>query len=304
MTGSQLRLRFLRAGLLGCMGVLLIGSATVRTAVQKGMQLAIGSVIPSLFVFSVAADLIVQLEALRPASKLLSPLYRYVFRLPPDGATAFLLGAAGGYPIGAQTVAALYEAGKLNRREAEYALAFSNNCGAAYLIAVVGPKLRLTTEKSVLLFVLHLLSAFITAAVLRPFALRSGTALQRQELSPPRIHQDSLAVLLTGAVGHASQAMLRLCGWICLFSVAAAFAGHLKVGWVATGLLELSAGIAALDRDDLVMGAFLTGFGGLCVACQTASFAAPYHLRMRWYFVGKILQASVAAVLTWLLLLR
>lgn len=300
MTGVQLRGSVLRGGLLICMGLLLGGSATVRTAVQNGMQLAIGSVIPSLFVFSVTADLIVRLEALRPASALLSPLYRRILRLPPDAASALLLGAAGGYPIGAQTVAALYEAGRLTRREAEYALGFSNNCGAAYLIAVVGPQLGLTTAKSVRLFGLHLLAAIIAAAVLRPFAMHGETASEHRSLPPSLANRDSLAVLLTGAVGRASLAMLRLCGWICLFSVATAFAERVQAG-AAVGLLELSSGIAALGRNELTAGAFLTGFGGLCVACQTASFAAPHHLRMRWYWAGKLLQAFVAAALCRLL---
>lgn len=301
MTKTRLSASVLRGSLLICMGLLLISSATVRTAVQNGIQLAIGSVIPSLFVFSVTADLIIRLDALRPASGLLSPLFRHILHLPPDTASAFLLGAAGGYPIGAQTVAALYEAGKLTRREAEYALGFSNNCGAAYMIAVVGPQLGLTTAKSVSLFGLQLLAALIAAAVLRPFAMRGETAPAHQGTTPSTANPDSLSVLLTGAVGRASLSMLRLCGWISLFSVATAFADCVQAG-AAVGLLELSSGIAALGRNELTAGAFLTGFGGLCVACQTSSFAAPQHLRMRWYWVGKLLQALLSAVLSRLLL--
>lgn len=301
MTKTRLGTSVLRGSLLIGMGLLLIGSADVRTSVQNGMQLAIGSVIPSLFVFSVTADLIIRLEALRPASGLLSPLFRRILHLPPDVASAFLLGAAGGYPVGAQTVVALYEAGRLTRREAEYALGFSNNCGAAYLIAVVGPQLGLTTAKSVWLFGLHLLAALLTAVLLRPLAMRGETASEHQSLIPTTANRESLAALLTGAVGRASLAMLRLCGWICLFSVATALAERVHAG-AAVGLLELSSGVAALGRNGLAAGAFLTGFGGLCVACQAASFAAPQHLRMRWYWVGKLLQAFLSAVLSCLLL--
>lgn len=301
MTKTRLSASVLRGSLLISVGLLLIGSATVRTAVQKGMQLAIGSVIPSLFVFSVTADLIVRLDALRPASRLLSPIFRRILHLPLDAASAFLLGAAGGYPIGAQTVAALYEAGRLNRRETEYALGFSNNCGAAYMIAVVGPQLGLTTAKSARLFGLHLLAALLAAVLLRPLAMRGETAPAHQSLTPSPANRESLPVLLTGAVGRASLAMLRLCGWICLFSVATALADLVQAG-AAVGLLELSSGIAALGRNELATGAFLTGFGGLCVACQTASFAAPQHLRMRWYWAGKLLQALLSAALSRLLL--
>lgn len=286
-----------------CTAMLLTDASAVRQAAAAGMYLAAGNVIPSLFAFSVAADLLVHLDGLRPVERLLSPLYRYGFRVRPAAAAAFLIGTAGGYPLGAQTVSTLYENGRLTKQEAEYALGFSNNCGIAYIVSVVAPQLALTPSQTVRLYAIHLASAWMTAFLLRPFALRAAPVPAAEHRHSIQTVQSSFAVLLTEAVGHAALAMLKLCGWISLFSIVSAVLHRVSgtAGWLS-GVLELSAGIAGLRPGELLKAACFLGFGGLCVACQASSFAVPNGLRMRWYFAGKTLQAILSALLVMLLL--
>ena len=303
MTVKQWPRRLAGVTVMICTAMLLTDAAAVRQAAAAGMYLAAGKVIPSLFAFSVAADLLVHLDGLRPVERLLSPLYRYGFRLRPAAAAAFLIGTAGGYPLGAQTVAALYENGRLTKQEAEYALGFSNNCGIAYIVSVAAPQLALTPSQTVGLYAVHLTSAWLAALLLRPFALRSAPIPAAEHSPGIQTVQSSFAVLLTEAVGHAALSMLKLCGWISLFSIVSAVLQRTlgTVGWLS-GMLELSAGIAGLQPGELLKAACFLGFGGLCVACQASSFAVPNGLRMRWYFAGKALQAVVSALLAMLLL--
>lgn len=303
MTAKQWPRRLVGMTVMICAAMLLTDASAVRQAAAAGMRLAAGNVIPSLFAFSVAADLLVHLDGLRPAERLLSPLYRYGFRLSPAAAAAFLIGTAGGYPLGAQTVAALYENGRLTKQEAEYALGFSNNCGIAYIVSVAAPQLALTPSQTVRLYAVHLAAAWMAAFLLRPFALRSASIPAAEHRHSVQTVQPSFAVLLTEAVGRAALAMLKLCGWISLFSILSAVLNRRVgfAGWLS-GVLELSAGIAGLQPGELLKAACFLGFGGLCVACQASSFAVPNGLRMRWYFAGKTLQAVLSALLARLLL--
>lgn len=53
-------------------------------------------------------------------------------------ASAFLLGAVGGYPVGARTVGQLRAAGLCGREEGECLLTCCNNAGPAFIFGVAG----------------------------------------------------------------------------------------------------------------------------------------------------------------------
>ena len=107
--------------LIAVLAVMLVQAPVVRAAAAEGMRLAAGSVVPSLFVFSVVAQLLVRMQLMRPLERLAAPFWRRL-HLPEASLTAFLLGMAGGYPLGAQSVASLYASGQLSKSEAEEAL--------------------------------------------------------------------------------------------------------------------------------------------------------------------------------------
>ena len=96
--------------------------------------------------------------------------------------------------------------------------------------------------------------------------------------------------------------MLKLCGYICLFYALVALLARIPLPALADcrallfGCFEMSSGVSLLGAAEIPAAAFLAGFGGLCVACQAASFASPEKLRLRWYFVGKGIQGLLSAL--------
>ena len=265
----------------------------LRTAVREGMELAVGSVIPSLFVFSVLTQFLVRMRLLAPLESLISPVFGRLFRLPGAVFSAFLCGAVGGYPLGAQTVAALYRDGALSKSTAETALAFCSNCGIAYIVCVVGPTIGLTVRESLLLYVLHLSSAVAVGWIAgRLSKQRDFSADNRTKPS-----QSSLASALSLSVADAAASMVTLTGMICFFRAATAAAEvvGVSVPKVLWGLTELSAGIASLGEGQVVAAAFLLGAGGICILCQTSVSVTP--LKLKKYLPGKLLQALLSAAL-------
>ena len=282
--------------------ILLVCAPAVRSAVAEGMRLSVGSVIPSLFVFAVVSHVIVRLNLLRPVERLLAPLFRRAFGLPPKAATALLLGVAGGYPLGAQTVAGLYASGGLSKREAEYALGFCNNCGVAYVVSVMAPVLGLTFGGAMKLYAVHLTAALAAALLLRPLAMKGPRSEPRGRTETgSEGAEERFSEVLADAVGRASLSMLKLCGYICLFYALVALLARIPLPALADcrallfGCFEMSSGVSLLGAAEIPAAAFLAGFGGLCVACQAASFASPEKLRLRWYFVGKGIQGLLSA---------
>lgn len=281
--------------LLAMLLVMLVKAPVVRNAVAAGMRLAVGNLVPSLFTFAVVAQLLVRMQMMRPLERLAAPLCRKL-RLPEAALSAFLLGAAGGYPLGAQTVVSCFANGRLSSKQAEELLAPANNCGVAYVFSVLVPVFSLSPADALRFYAVHLLSAILSAVFLRAvFGRTDGPEAAEESISPP----ESFFAAFTASVGSAAASMLTLSGFVCLFSVLTALIRLLPLAfpeWIF-GFLELSAGVAALERSDLVPGAFLIGFGGLCVFCQTAAAAAPHKLRLCRYLIGKLLQGLISMIL-------
>lgn len=280
--------------LLAVLFAMLVQAPLVRNAVTAGLRLAIGSLVPSLFAFSVVAQLLVRMQLMRPLERLAAPLWRKL-HLPEASLTAFLLGAAGGYPLGAQTVASLYTAGQLGKSEAEEALGFTNNCGLAYVVSVLAPILGLDLSDALKLYAVHIFAALFSAVALHwLYGSVKDVAVQNRKVPAA----ESFASALTASVGNAAVSMLTLSGFVCLFFVISALIRLLPVSLpnFVFGVLELSAGVAALERGDLALAAFLIGFGGVCVLCQTAAVTAMNKLRLQRYLLGKLLQGMFSVV--------
>ena len=125
-----------------CLFLILRNPDVAIEYITSGLRLCAVTVIPSLFPFLVLSELIVSggigRLLLRPVSGLLAGL----FRLPPDGCCAILLGMFCGFPVGARAAVSAYDAGRLTRDEAERVICASTNPSSAFLLNAVGVSLH------------------------------------------------------------------------------------------------------------------------------------------------------------------
>ena len=278
----------------------------VSAAVTEGLRLSVSVLIPSLFPFFICVNLTSALGLTGVLARVFAPVMRRMFHVSGAGCTAVLCGAAGGYPSGAQCVAALYREGQLSRAEAEYLLLFCNNAGPAFLFGAVGTVLGIGITGCLLLWGIHLLSALVIGLVNRP--------KEAPNAAPLPVQRANASGALVEAVRSAGQAILQITMFVAAFSVLArlltlASAHILPDGacTVLTGMLELSGGIAALAampialRWKLALASFFLGFGGLCVWMQTRAVLVPAGLSGRGMLTAKLAQGLLAALMTYFL---
>ncbi len=276
-------------GLAGAAGMLalILDSRTALLGAQAGIDLCLKTVVPSLLPFFVLSGLVVgSWGADFRLPKFLSGLFPGMTdRMPALVLPAFL----GGYPVGAQAVCQAWRSGTLNKEEAQRLLAFSSNAGPAFLFGMVG---RFLPEDWMVLlaWAVHVLGAF--------FAARCLSVPSRPEYTRP-ISKD-----LGDPVREGVKTMALVCGWIVLFRTLIAFLDRWVLWYVPPtvrvliiGLLELSNGCLELTRISNIAVRFLVctcllAAGGLCVTVQTASVTQ--GLSLRYYFLGKALQALVS----------
>ena len=278
----------------------------VSASVTEGLRLSVSVLIPSLFPFFICVNLTSALGLTGVLARVFAPVMRRMFHVSGAGCTAVLCGAAGGYPSGAQCVAALYREGQLSRAEAEYLLLFCNNAGPAFLFGAVGTVLGIGMTGCLLLWGIHLLSALVIGLVNRP--------KEAPNAALPPVQRANASGAVVEAVRSAGQAVLQITMFVAAFSVLARLltmaAAHILpdgVCTVLTGMLELSGGVAALAampialRWKLALASFFLGFGGLCVWMQTQAVLAPAGLSGCGMLLAKLAQGLLAALITFFL---
>jgi len=300
---------------------LVLDPAGCSAAAAEGLSLAFTVLFPALFPFFVVSSLLLRLgwadRLGRAAAPVLAPL------LGVDGvfAAALLLGLAGGYPVGARSVAALCESGACSRAEAEHALAFCNNAGPAFILGAVGGGLFHSAAVGLALLAVHAASALLTGLLFRRAAPRITAAAPCRHAPAERF-----APAFTASVTSSFAAALNVAAFVVFFAVVTrllTLSGLLPLASRALALLpgvspavadallagavELTGGLAALAARPvsrtgaLVCASALLAWGGLSVHMQTLSVLGDTGLSPRLYFRGKLTQTALAAALTALL---
>ena len=277
--------------------------------IGRGLRLCTKTVIPSLFPFMVASELLVSSGAGEALGKFFSRLMRWLFGLSGAGGSAVFLGSLCGFPIGAKTAVSLYDRNMISKRELEHLLTFSNNPSSAFLINAVGISLFANRRIGLLLYVIVLVSSILIGFSMR-FFLRGNDPPNAHKHYPTGLHPGGIQ-MFTDSVSHAANSMILICAYVIFFS---ALTGSLTcmIDGIADlppvmhslmfGFLELSGGISDTAnivnlRTALVTTAAIAGWSGLSVHCQIMTLCSGRGISFKPYAVAKIAQGLLCALL-------
>ena len=293
------------------------GDAEAIESARYGLSLCAELIVPSLLPFFAASSLLIRLRVPVSLGHLLAPAARRLWGVSGAGASAFLSGICGGYPLGAQTVAEMYGEGLLSKDESERLLGFCNNSGPSFLIGVIGTGVFSSRRAGLLLYIAHVLAAALVGIL---FCKRNAP------LSPLRpVEAPPFSSALVDSVRQAVSAVLSVCGFVicfCVFSglldalgvfraAASLIAGissseEAAVRVFLVGMLELGSGIGQMRALSpslplFALAAFLAGWGGLSVQFQTAAVLGETELSLRRHRIGRLLSGILSALLALLL---
>lgn len=302
MKTSKLQTTLGAAGLLLTAVSLLLLPQAAAQAAKSALDICAGTLLPSLFPYFVLTELWVRLGIAGRMGRAAGPMMAPLFHLPGAAAPALLLGAIGGYPVGAQAVCRLHAQGLLTRQEAEDTLSFCNNAGPAFVLGVVGGGLFQSAAVGAALWAIHLATALAIGVLLRP-ARRPGDAGPAEEA--PAL---SFGAAFPQAVRQAGVSFFSVCLYVIFFSVLTNIITRLLPQAVTAsglyalllGAVELAGGTARLQEltwpasIQFAAAAALLGFGGLCVQMQIRAILAQAGLSGRSLLRGKALHALLS----------
>lgn len=287
--GNLLTLCFASIGML----VLILDGKTAISGIQRGIDICLRTLIPSLFPFFVLSGMITGSVIGHTVAPL--RLIGKICRIPAGSESLLAVGFLGGYPIGAKNVSDAYTRNQLTREDALRMAVFCNNAGPSFIFGVLGP-LFSDMRWVWMLWLIQIVSAVITG-ILIPGEGSGKTVLSAQE-----------AVTLPDTLYGAVKSMAMVSGWVILFRMLLEFLNR-WILWILpspaqvlfTGFLELANGCIRLQEIEneplrFLFASILLSMGGICIWMQTKSVFRDMHSKT--YFFGKLLQSLVSLCLS------
>ncbi len=301
-------------------------------AAKNGLLLWAKNVVPSLFPFFIATELLNYTNLPYYLGKLTNKFMRPLFNVPGEGSYAFIMGIISGYPVGAKIVNNFYENRICTKQEAERMLSFTNNSGPLFIIGTVGISLFYSSQIGVILFITHILSC-ITVGIIFGFVSKikfnstNRTSKLAQSSFKNEYNISDLGTILSNSITSAISTILLIGGFIVLFSIIISILNSMNIivnisnvftyigipaeyiSSFLTGLIELTNGVSTISSMhvkkmslQVIITAFLLGFAGISIFLQIFSISAKNKLSMKPYIIGKIMQGCFAALYTFIIM--
>lgn len=299
-------------------------------AAQEGLALWSTKVLPSLFPFFVATELLCKTNFAYILGKILNKFMKPIFNVPGESSLALILGIISGYPVGAKVVCNLKHEKVISKIEAERLIAYTNNSGPLFILATVGISLFKNKRLGIILLISHIISAILVGYCFK-FWKKDKFDISFKEskfnsISLP-IKLSNFGEILGNSIKSAISNILSIGGFIVLFSVILSilkasgiiqtFSNFFNCFGISneittaflTGIIELTNGVnltANLYKNynllTILLTSFLLGFGGISVLLQVYSIISKENISIKPYLFGKLLQGFFSVIFTFILL--
>lgn len=312
---------------------LVLFSSSNLSAAQNGLNLWATSVIPSLFPFFVATELLSYTNIVSILGRIFNKFMKPLFNVRGEGSFAFLMGIISGYPVGAKIACNLRESNICSKEECERLLAFTNNSGPLFIIGTVGIKMFGSSTIGFLLLISHILACISVGICFRYWKSSSNTNYlggndSKKSLSNTRVSLSNLGEIISKSITNSISTILNIGGFIVIFSVIISILKHtnfilffepifafLQIPTAIAesfilGIIEITNGIFAIScislkkiSINIIITAFLLGLGGISILLQVWSIVSKTDLSIKPYVIGKLLHGIFAAVYTFLFII-
>jgi len=313
---------------------LVIFSNTNLLSAKNGLVLWANSIVPVLFPFFVATELLSHTNLTYYLGKILNKFMKPIFNVRGEGSFAFIMGIISGYPIGAKIAANFRENNICSKEECERLLSFTNNSGPLFIVGTVGITMFGNSTIGFLLLITHLLASLTVGFVFKfwksdiKYASNSKSSYTN---SKDTLSLSNLGGIIGNSISSSINTILLIGGFVVLFSVIISILQTSQLfnvlsncinplfnllnipvdfsNGLISGILELTNGLNIVCNIpckklsiNIIIASFLLGLGGLSILLQVWSTIAKTDLSIKPYIIGKILHGCFSALYTFIFL--
>lgn len=313
---------------------LLVFSSSNLPSIKKSLQLWANSVIPSLFPFFVATELLMNTNFINILGKYFNKIMKPIFNIRGEGSFAFIMGLISGYPVGAKIACDFRINNICSKEECERLLSFTNNSGPLFIVGTVGISMFKNSTIGFLLLITHILSCITIGIIFRYWKYNSNNYGNisyniSKNFQYKNISFSNIGEILGNSIYNSIKTILIIGGFIVIFSSIISIlnaSGFLNIiiilftplfnyfnidtsliYGIITGLLEITNGISSISNIaikkisiSIIISSFLLGTGGLSILLQVLSITSKTDLSIKPYIYGKILHGIISAFYTFI----
>lgn len=312
---------------------LVLFSSSNLVAAKNGLNLWANSIVPSLFPFFVATELLSKTDIPNILGIFLNKFMRPLFNIGGEGSFALIMGIISGYPVGAKIATNFRKNNVLPKEECERLLSFTNNSGPLFILGTVGITMFGNSTTGLLLLITHILSCLTVGIIFRFWKVskKSNYSSFNPSInkSNHKVSFSNLGEILADSITSSISTILMIGGFVVLFSVIISIfkVSHIVyvfsdilapvfsilnipyefISSILVGIFEITNGISLISLINIkeislniIITAFLLGIGGLSILLQVFSITSKSDLSIKPYIFGKLMQGILAAFYTFL----
>ncbi len=266
--------------------LLLKNSEVAAKGIYNGILMCGNVIIPSLFIFTVAAIFIINCGILNPLQKNNITYFLSIY----------LLSALGGYPIGAKITSEAAKNNVIDKSTAKTLMRFCVNAGPSFVISFAGFSVYASRNIGVILLIANLGASFVIFCCSIPRLKGCKINLKASE----NIGVSEAFVL---SVYTASEAILGICSYVILFSGVLSIASSQSLSaFLNKVILFFEVTNAVTINKNIYFASFMLGFGGLCIIGQILSVAKNISVKFFEIFIFRLIHGGISVCITYLLL--
>ena len=287
--------------------------------VTSGIRMCLNTLVPALFPFIFFSCIMVNSGIFQILGKLLSPVSKFLFFLPPSSSSVILLSMIGGFPVGARGIKDLFERNEINSEQAERMLLFCVNAGPAFILGVIGNSLIKNLEIASIILVSQILSSVIIASIL---GILAKVKIGKIYSSNNKVQKENFTESIIKSCESSSMSIIQMCTLVIIFNIFSIFLDNLQILSYCSRVLsylkfpgeisdcfpqiimEVTKSCKMISSYGVFPSllSFATSWGGLCVHFQVFSIMKNLKINYLKFFAFRFLNACLSSFLTFILI--
>lgn len=305
------------------MVVLVISPQKYIDSCFKGITLWAVIVLPSLLPFFFLTALLTSTGVLLKICSPFNKMAKCLFNLNGISFYCFIMSILSGYPVGSKIISELFESGYINEGESARMSVLCSTSGPLFTIGAVGIGMFNSKTCGVIIYISHVLSAFITALFFKNYGKKP------EKIFKPYLNEQINNVLYNSMYSSVVSCLI-VGGFISVFYVFAEIASnfnllcfidipfslvlssvkdgpHISTAFIY-GLIECTRGCKNLslygtNALTVSLSTALCSFGGISIIMQSIVFLSKAKVKAKIFILQKTLQMLVSFTLCFVLML-
>ena len=256
---------------------------------------------PSIFPFFVLASLLLELGITSKISNKVNSLFKRLFHVEGNSSFIILISIISGFPSGSKYIKESLKNKTINKDTANYLLTFTHFANPLFILGTCGTILN-SISLAYKILIIQIIANLILGIILRPKEIITSKNISTN------YNNKSFLEALPKAINDAIKVLLFMLGSITFFMffsklLTTTLSLNPFFNTLITGLLDMTSGISLVNTIDttnyikgLLVLTFIT-FGSFSVHLQVLNNIKEEDIEYKYFFIGRIIETSIALVL-------